>query len=221
MLSLVAAHLLLLGAQHACSRLDDDAARLACYDRTFQRPKPAGSVRWRVERNVSPIDDSETVSVFAEAETAVDGVVGTFKPGVGFICSKGELQAALVLGRTDSGAQTLVATRLDKEPATEWAWDNSTTGDAVLLPRSQNGMVIAFIYQLATHSKLTIQFTPYRSGPLTTTFPLAGLEKQVGALKTACPAWEGETYDETSAKAKTWWDGLRTEDPAQGGVRPK
>lgn len=148
-------------------------------------PPPTG--RWVVGSSKSAVDDTQTVLLYVEADSAIRGwPAKESTPTLMLRCAEKKTEAYVVTGfRPDvesgnlDGATVLI--RLDKEPAKSYQAGKSTDGETLFLPAPTS-----FIRTLTKHERMLFKFTPYNSNPQETTFDLRGLEKVLPPLRKAC-----------------------------------
>ena len=150
-------------------------------------PAPPPSGRWVVGESKSAADDTRTVQLSLEADSAIHGWPAKERtPALILRCAEKKTEAFVFTGfrpNVESGnlEGATVLIRLDKDPAKSYRTNQSTDGESLFLPGST-----AFIRTLAKHEKMLFRFTPFNSDPQETTFDLRGLEKALAPLKKAC-----------------------------------
>jgi type VI secretion system protein VasI len=143
--------------------------------------------KWRIERSRSSFDDSMTVDLSLNAETAVSGWLGKVRtPVLGLRCYEHKTYAYIETGMTANVEyglfhQATIRIRLDHEPAKTTVTDESTDSQALFFEQP-----IALIRSLLGHQQLTLGFTPFNSPPVETTFDLRGVEAAIVPLREAC-----------------------------------
>lgn len=201
MLSLVAAQLVLFGAPHPCSKLDNDAARLACFDKAFPAASPEGSAgQWEVTGGVSEFTDKATLTaqLLASSGSALTlRVVCTGEVLAVAISAPGEVLAKQVTLRFDQ----------DKHSVDKWH-SSPTSSGSLFLVGSTSSIAIHFLYQLSTHDELLLSLSSYGNGPLTSTFRPKGFGALAAEFKKACPAWTGGATTKSYVAAREWWSRL-------------
>ncbi|WP_425399900.1 hypothetical protein [Aeoliella sp.] len=124
-------------------------------------PKPEGA--WRLERSRSPLDDSETVILYLNANEPIQAWLKSSVPTLFIRCKENKTEIYI---RTETAANTeygkynsaTVRLRLDKNPAFKQTWSESTDKEALFAPGS-----IALAKKLAKAETLTFEFTPFTS----------------------------------------------------------
>ncbi len=176
----------------ACAKIADNLKRLSCYDnlaapKTAELPTAVGSGAWTVDKSISPLDDTQTVTLTLGADSEIHGwPATTFRPTIVIRCKEKKTNAYIVTGmsptveygRTNEATITL---RLDKIPAYSLVADESTDNKALFLPSSTSSVKKWF-----GHEQLLFQFTPFNSSTVMTTFKIGGLETAIKPLRSAC-----------------------------------
>lgn len=180
-----------------CARLwQDDAARLACYDRLVPKYQPGQAPstpqkwpkgRWSTDFGKSEMDDSPRVTISLAANSAISAWPGkTEIPVIVVRCQENKTELFVRTGaRPDvehgnvNGASVRV--RIDSAQPRTINTSLSTDGEALFFPGA-----IGLLKQWADKQKMTFQFTPYNSNPQSTTFDIAGLNGALEPLRKAC-----------------------------------
>ena len=176
-----------------CASEQHATKRLECFDRLSKQlgvtsPKSTSTMvsKWKVTKDVSPIDDSVGVSLALEAGSQISGwPAKVTRPTLVLRCKEGQAAVYIVTGMSpnveyghDSATVTL---RFDKEKSVEHATHKSTDGEALFFGDSTDLM-----NQMVEHASMLFQFTPFNSSPTLTTFDLRGLATAIKPLKAAC-----------------------------------
>ena len=188
----------ILAAEHAAA-VDREAAETAAQaaaqearrDEVLRLVQQQGGP-WKVEAEVSPLDDSLNVYASRRARSSVTGWPGeSYRPELWLRCKEGKTELYVVTGLTPSvelhGHSTERATvtiRLDKEPAEEVLTTKSSDGRGVYFSRPTQ-----LASELAQHDELLFQFTPLNSSPQITTFDLTGFSAASEPVRLACGSW--------------------------------
>jgi type VI secretion system protein VasI len=174
----------LFSAIGECSLLEEDAARLRCFDRAA--PGAAAdtdsSSPWRVDVDVSPIDDSRTVTLVSIALERVRSGYDSARPGLVIRCSEGQTDVFIAWGLYLGLDETEVVSRVDDLPARRSTWSISTSNKATFAP----GNAVAFARELIGSGQLFAQVTPYGENPVRAVFSTRGLGQSVVPLREAC-----------------------------------
>lgn len=184
-----------------CEAVQNDAARLACFDTLAKdlmtatgsdnaaaapsvdaaRVQSGSEGRWLRQSKKDPLDDTETVTIMLVAESGTNRR-GT-APTLFIRCKSGKVEVWInwsdYLGRS-----AYVTYRLGTATPEMREWDLSNTSSATFYPKN----TIDFINQLAATDKFAAKITPYNENPVTATFELTGLTEAVAPVKAACPA---------------------------------
>ncbi len=164
-----------------CSRIEDTADRLACYDsmaRAVAEIRAGDLGKWRVNVKENPLDDSRTITLYLEA-----GNVNPprEKPVYLFLrCRGGEMTAYITWNRVLANGETMI--RLGRGEAQREYWNLSSDSEATFYP-DETGVLIE---DLIANELLAAQVNPRDSVPMTAVFELAGLSKAVIPLREGC-----------------------------------
>ena len=178
-----------------CAGKKDEKARLSCFDVVSGRYEPGKNERgvksqavskWTISREVSPIDDSQTVTAILDADQPVSSWPGkTTIPSLVFRCKEKKTEAYIVTGsRADveyGGEGSTVTIRMDKEEAKKQKMAASTDGMALFFGRSTEAINMA-----SKHKTMLFSFTPFSSNPVTTSFNLEGADAVAAEIKRTC-----------------------------------
>lgn len=146
----------------------------------------AQNSKWKISYDVSPIDDSQTVTLMLYAESSISGWPSKqYDPSLILRCQEKRTDIFVVTGMSpDVEYGTLGATvllRIDKNPAYKLHSSKSTDGEALFLPSA-----VVQIKKLMSGRELYFQFTPFNSSPQSTVFKIAGLNESIKPLRSAC-----------------------------------
>jgi len=185
-----------------CSLQQDDAERLACYDRVMRGGKsaklptrssvavnrsvprvPTGTGKWRVSIETNPVDDSTSVTALLEADEGRtdDGQ----QPNLVLRCRSNETELYITWGEFINAKAPEVLTRIGSAPPDTFEWTVSTNREGTFFP----GDDIAFIRRLLDANRLVARMTPYQESPITAVFDLRGIRSVVRPLQQTC-GWE-------------------------------
>lgn len=180
-----------------CAKNDNDAERLACYDKIFktdQKPAQAepqvdvGKKGWDVWKSQSKIDDSVSDLMMLLSDNIVNERAGTMGYGtIGIKCHQKTTTITFNAGEfflVDDDDYGRVTYRLDKEKAKTKRMD--VTSDNKALGLWSNSETIPFIKEMFGHDKIIVQITPYQETPATMEFTIKGLEEAIKPLRKAC-----------------------------------
>ncbi len=180
----------------ACASLEGDLTRLSCFDELVRaaaldgpQPQPvlnATPGKWRVSKDINPMDDSERVVLRLTADS---GNSKWDRP-VTFValCQSVETKAYIdwddYLGN-DGGVRNQfknVTIRIGSEPATTQQWDLSTDSKATFAP----GWAGNLLRRMASTDKFIAQVVPYNESPVTAIFDTAGMADALEPLMEVC-----------------------------------
>lgn len=180
-----------------CAVMDGDLDRLSCYDAIaadlgVDGPQPVaveteGTGKWQVSRTTNPIDDTETVTLFLQADSGT----GTYGDAVGFVarCKSNSTDAYIswnaFLG-DDSGDVysdwKRVTIRVGDQPAAVQRWGISTDNEATFAPDWAGDL----LKQMVKTNKMVAQVTPYSESPITAVFDTGGMRQAMKPLTEVC-----------------------------------
>lgn len=177
-----------------CTRLSqDDAVRLACFDRLAKKlapPAPVAAVdngKWSTDYSKSEMDDSTTVLISLDAEKDIRSWPNNVtRPTLMIRCKENATNAYIVtgtkanpeLGNYNSATARM---RLDDGPTQSYLMSESTDGEALFLSQP-----IGKLKQWEGKKKLTFEFTPFNSSPQATSFAIVGIENALKPVRKAC-----------------------------------
>lgn len=163
----------------ACQLIEDDGARLACYDGLANEKSVATSGKWVVETDENPLDDSKTVTLALESDEGRS----RFRGPVLMVlrCKSNKTEVYLRWGEY-LGREAMVTGRVGKNKPITIPWNLSTDSQATFFP----GQPIGFIKKLMEHDKYVAQVTPYNESPTTAVFDISGLSQAVKPLRQTC-----------------------------------
>lgn len=192
-----------------CRQIEEDLQRLACFDQLAAElgevPSP-GTVTpneigddeelpagWILENTTNPLDDTPRVVARLKAVEG-QGRLGGGGPVELYVrCQSGKVEVFIwwreFLGGSAVGRGLVeVTTRFDKEEPTTRKWNQSTDMQMTFVPVGAEG----FAMKLTGRSRLVAMVTPVAANPVTAVFDLAGADRAVEAVRSACrPASEG------------------------------
>ncbi|MDP2141321.1 MAG: type VI secretion system-associated protein TagO [Gammaproteobacteria bacterium] len=175
----------------ACAALQNDIARLQCFDGMAASAGAAPIVTttggtggeagmWTTRTTINPMDDTTTIALALQADT------GTNRWGAPITliarCQSKEVDVYIDWGEY-LGDDPTPTIRLDGGQASEQAWNISTDNTSTFNPNGKR-----FLARLAEASRLVAQITPYSESPRTAVFTLAGIEKAVEPIWAECGA---------------------------------
>ena len=171
-----------------CAELQDDIARLECYD-CLAKDVGLNSATislsegddgaWQTMIDINPLDDSAKVVLVLEAESGHSA----WGDPIHLIirCLSGATEV-YISWDDYLGSEATVTWRVGSEPARSARWSLSTDHDSTFYPYDD----ISFIMDLMAASRLVAQVTPYSEAPVTAIFDLTGLSTAIEPLRDAC-----------------------------------
>lgn len=145
------------------------------YDSTFKG-------NWQLHNEVSPIDDSQNVTISLRAEdTYLDRFHQAVTPVLHIRCKERRTETVINWGTYLGLDSTSVTYRMDKEKAQRVTWDLSSNNEATFV-RSP----ISFIQSLLKREELYVGTTPYGENPVSVTFDIRGIKASIKPVKEAC-----------------------------------
>lgn len=146
---------------------------------TFSKLSVSGS--WNTEKTISPMDDSQTIFMYINAESPISAWVNeTVTPQLVLRFKEGKFSAYLklnVLTKVESNDERTITLRFDSKKAFDVKSSLSTNRKSVFFEDPRD--IAKRIYE---SDKLTIRFTPFNSNPVTTTFDLTGFRESSNEL---------------------------------------
>lgn len=152
----------------------------------IQKQEPPKS-KWTIEKQVSAIDDSTTVTAKINAETAISGwPAEVVTPELLLRCKENKTEVYIHTGlraANESGSynSATVRIRFDKQPVKKYLTTESTDGKALFFSKS-----IDFIKEMEKHELMIFEFVPFNSPIATTSFDIKDMKNEIGDLKTSC-----------------------------------
>lgn len=178
-----------------CKSMTDSNQRLSCYDNLFERKIKSKSDekttgKWVVEEEISPIDDSKTVTLMLNADSPIQVRYTKSTPYLVIRCKENKTEMYIGFN-TFLGSNTIYpTTRIDSEKAvSDMKWSISTNHKAMFYDGSNYKgyvKVTDYIKKLQTKNKYFVQVTPYSENTVNTTFTIIGLDKAIEPLREAC-----------------------------------
>jgi type VI secretion system protein VasI len=136
-------------------------------------PSNADKGKWNITTEMSPIDDSEIVTLSLQA----DSVIGGSTPSLIIQCKGRNTQVIFNLGRFPK-IEDGVTLRIDKTPAFKLQAVGLNNPVFISLPSP-----VDLIKKLMTGSSLVFEYTPYGRFPETTTFQIKGLDVAIKPIR--------------------------------------
>jgi type VI secretion system protein VasI len=175
----------------ACAQIQNDAARLECYDLKFRKSsavtQPA-ETDWVVKEEHSKIDDSTNVFLKINSTDSIKNQYGVDTYfGLFIRCEEKQTDMFIVFGdyfmSSLNGAGTITY-RVDQQPAKKKALTESNDHKALGLWSAV--AAVPFVKELFSGSTLLVRATPYSDSTVTAEFRIAGIEDAIKPLRAAC-----------------------------------
>lgn len=177
----------------SCATESNSVKRLECFDLLSNSlgvtsPKSSSTMvsKWRVNKEISRIDDSTNLTISLDADSPISGWPRkTHTPSLVLRCKEKKTEAYIVTGMSpqveygNDGAT--VTLRFDKEKATKYHTSKSTDGEALFFGKS-----IGLVKKMLGHTTLLFEFVPFNSTPAMTTFDLTGINEAIKPLRDTC-----------------------------------
>lgn len=177
-----------------CISISPDLDRLACYDKSHgktpqQTTSTTSAGAWIVKEETSALTDDKNVFLYLESDDPVDcGWNNNQKIVLAVMCHENKTALYFNTGchmvSSEYNDYGTIEYRVDAEKARKINGVNSTDNKALGL--WSGGTSIPVIKQLLNKQKLVARMTPYGESPFTATFSIAGLEKNIEALRAQC-----------------------------------
>ncbi|MDE1492738.1 type VI secretion system-associated protein TagO [Xenorhabdus bovienii] len=137
---------------------------------------------WEIQKNKSPIDDSENIHLYIYAETPIKGMFGkVIQPTLSFVCRENKTDAFITWDTYLGMDSSSMITRIDSKKAVTREVYISTDNKAAFFQTP-----VSIIKEMSNSQKLYAQIIPYGESPVATTFNLKGLSEAVKPLRQAC-----------------------------------
>jgi hypothetical protein len=132
---------------------------------------------WRLDKEVDPMTDKETVSVFLLTKTreATAKIVAR--------CKNGKLDAVVAFDKILDGSARV---RYGTEPAKPLPYDESTDHETAFVRKP-----LAWLRELVAHhdTNALFEFQTFRGAPIMVDFDLAGADIAIEKVVTPCGGW--------------------------------
>lgn len=172
-----------------CAGLQEDQARLACYDLAAGRKAEPGSAkgRWIVSESVNPVDDTKTILAML---LAADGKSKYGKPiGLFVRCQSNVLDVFISWGQflgddtSHRANQKDITMRIGDDKAFPARWGISTDGTATFATETSK---MHFLRGIVAKPSLVVRTAPYGSVPIVATFDVRGVAEALAPVMEAC-----------------------------------
>lgn len=183
-------------AAKPCQTIDNDDARLACYDNRQRTPQTEATstpippeAEWLVKESASTMTDEPKITAFLEAKkvegkchAGVDTLVA-----IGVKCTENVTQFILYASNcvfTATGDSTKVDARFDGGPLETIQFKASSNHK--MIGYFTGKWSIPLVKRLLDASALALRFRAYSSPPITATFDLRGASEGIKRIREAC-----------------------------------
>ncbi|MDR5857933.1 hypothetical protein FZZ93_02510 [Halomonas eurihalina] len=176
-------------AAEDCTDISNDERRLACYDAEYRSSSTVTNTSsWMVNTKTSPIDDSVSVYLRSDSKEPIRDRLGRKRDAQLWIRCV-ENTTSMIFQFADHHMADLnqygkVTLRIDDQKARTMRLSESTDNKALGLWNGGNSIPV--IKRMFGHDTLTVRATPYSQSPITTQFPITGLEDAIQPLREAC-----------------------------------
>ncbi|MGL4673738.1 MAG: type VI secretion system-associated protein TagO [Wohlfahrtiimonas sp.] len=143
--------------------------------------KHAQSGLWVISNEISPVDDSQVVTLVLFSSDLVRSRLSEYRAMMVVRCSSNQTDVFFNYGAYLGSDNAPVTYRIDKEKAISTRWDMSNDGKGAFVRKP-----IQFIKNLFGKDSLYVSITPYSSNSLSTTFDVVGLSESIEPLREAC-----------------------------------
>jgi type VI secretion system protein VasI len=187
-----------------CATIEDDVKRLTAFDTLAKSidvaepvtPIKEGVGKWRIQTDVSPIDDSNSYFLSLDANEELKIGLKTVKPTLVVRYKEANLQLYISYGELFIGVdKTQVTTRFDKGEAVSAEWGISTNRKAIFEPKASSGL-----RTMIRAKKFVVRLTPYGESPIVTSFDVSGFAQ---AFRPFGKAMEADRANEEKKKKKS------------------
>jgi len=175
----------------ACTAIDEDLARLACYDRALGKAPTADASpvsHWNIRSTKSDFTDQTDVYISTQAEKPLQCSY-RHTPVLYVRCLEGKTNVFISHGcyaPPDRDTKLIdVQLRLDDEPTIKESL-YTTTDDKGFGWWEFNSAMGAVRNRLLDHDTLVIRFSPYREAPQIARFKISGLREAMATTEPSC-----------------------------------
>ncbi|TKZ19310.1 hypothetical protein FAP39_11995 [Shimia litoralis] len=175
----------------ACGDINDDTARLACFDQhildTTNKDENHSVGKWRLTTETSRLDDSQNVFLQLTSEDSIRGRFSGAGPMVLHImCRENTTDFSIYfngLHMSDYQYGT-VTYRLDKTPARKKKMVESTSHQHLGLWGGRSS--IPFLKAMLGHSEMLVEATPYGENSVIASFDISGFDEAILPVRDSC-----------------------------------
>lgn len=176
----------------ACKALSNNTERLACYDQlhSYVASAPVVQSDWTVEIDQSPLDDSQTVSMYVRSTEIHRNMFGQGnRLQLTLRCKEGKTAAFIwfadeFMASNTGGSHISLDYRIDDLPAQTVSVTPSTNNKAIGFWNQRQAK--PFIESLFDHNSLYVRSTPFNGNQVGATFNIAGVRETITPLRSAC-----------------------------------
>jgi type VI secretion system protein VasI len=173
---------------HAAA-IENSVERLAAYDALATKHKltkestsvSASAGNWQLREDVSPIDDTRSVSGYLEADAPQKIGYRTITPTLIVRYKEKKLSAFINYGAFMGSDTVEVTIRYGKEEPMTQEWDDSTDHKAIFAP----GDGAYLVRKIKEVPSFVVRVTPYGESPVTASFSTAGIEALMAKINEA------------------------------------
>lgn len=174
----------------SCTAIEDDGARLACYDALFAPPSEGdidATGNWQVRTETSKFDDSTKVYLSLSSSEQSNCRYDTAPHQIWAACRENTTNVWIWFGGCFMSSTTgrgEVTYRVDKLPARTKRFRESNDNEALGL--WSGGQAIPFLKELMGHDTLVLRATPFSESTVTAEYDITGLDQALAPLRNAC-----------------------------------
>lgn len=179
----------------ACKTIENDDARLACYDLALGvksvETNSTASENSNWNRRIEKSELTDQTNVFLSVRS-IDEVRDRYgreaAPAVLYLrCMENTTAVLLTFNdhfMSDNAGGGRVEYRLDDDPMAKQSFRESN--DNMALGLWSGGTSIPFIKKMLGHKQLIVRATPYNESSITVKFPISGIENEITELRKTC-----------------------------------
>lgn len=171
-----------------CAKIQDPAARLACYEAAaaqaaaaavVSKQHTAGTGKWVLDDSVDPMNDKRILALLLPADSGTQLLGGPI--GLGIRCIDRRMDVIIIWGHLLPSSPS-VSWRIGVAAAQAREWFASEDHDSTFYPTDATG----FVRQLMHADRLVARVTTMSGTKVTAEFDLRGLTEAVVPLREAC-----------------------------------
>ncbi len=178
-----------------CARLEDSLQRLTCFDKMFPKgagdktqaesapnSQPGNGLRWEVQEEVSPVDDSKTVKAALLPEKSTSSGFNNASAYLIMSCREQTTSFIISTEMFMTSEEPTVTTRVGDLPAVSGKWSRATNYKAVGLWNGKQA--IPFIKSLKDNERLFVRLED--KDRVDAEFNLSNVSEVIEKVKSAC-----------------------------------